>query len=685
MKMFTSRLSLLHSVLVAFWFAAVVPSRGATLDLSPNTINDSYAGTLTMEISGLVAGETVQIEHFADFKSNDAVDAEDLLLQYYTLTDAQAVIVGGVTNLHTPGDLGTTPGAITARFEMKATFFDQRFLGKHLYRLSSPTGRFTPVVANLTVNNTAYLAQLSGFVQSAGTNVPYAGVVLLRREEDGDMDPVLGASTDGTGHYSLLAPPGTYLLLGFRSNYVAEFASSPVVTLSAGSKLTANGVLEAATRTLSGRVSDAADVARGLGGVLLTAESEEGKFSLAYTDQGGNFTLPVLAGVWEIYPDESGLRFLNYVARGQGTIADTTSGNANGLGILVKKATALIYGTVRNESGQGLPSVRLWAGSRDDSYEVSPSTDQYGHYFMPVRAGAWHPGVDNKNSDYADYLFTRPPNDTLISDGQSILQDFTGKVATYKISGLVRNTTGMPISGVGVYCSAEIGGANYNAYTVTDDQGGYSLPAVNGQWWVGVSCEGDQGVGQQGYRCPTSQQITMSGSNASADFSLQSCNGVTITTTSLPEAHQGAGYSVQLFAESCTSQTISWSVSPGSSLPNGLNLQPTGFLAGTPTQMGTISFSLRASDGSDTMDKSFSLTITPGDVVRPTLTVPGFSSGQFQFTINGATGASYTIQFSTDLATWTHVGTTTAPGPSFLYRHEAPAGKSGFYRVVAGP
>ncbi len=842
------------------------PTRGATLSVSPGAITNNYTGTLTLEIGGLNAGETVRVEHFLDVKGNGAVDAEDFLMQSFPLTDGQAVVVGGVTNLHAPGDLGSAPGAITARFEMGGTFFDQRFVGKHLYRLSSPASRFTPVLATLTVNNFAYGQQLSGNVKSAGANVPYAGLVLLRMGPGNDMEPVLGVVADASGHYSLSAPPGTFVLLGFKSGYVAELGSAPPVTLPAGANLTADPPLTAGTRTISGRVTDQQNASVGLAGVLLTSQSSDYRFSITYTDQNGNFTLPAGTGGWEIYPDESALRLLQYVSRQSGTQVDTTSGNATGISIQADKATALIAGTVRTAAGQIMSGVRMWAASRDDVYECSPTTDQSGRYFMPVLAGTWYVETDNNSPDYAGYIFTRPSSDPVMSPGQALTQDFTGQVAPYTVSGTIRDSSNSTVGGVGVYGHTELGGVVYNAYTQSDDQGRYSLPAINGLWWVGLSCDGDNGLSSRGYRCAGELQGTVSGSNVTLDFRVQSCTGLTITTEGLPQAQTGVYYSVQLFAESCNSQNIIWSVSPGSSLPNGMNLQPTGFLTGTPTQAGTRTFSVRANDGTQTMDKSLSLTITSnplqvdtgglpngtvgvaytiqfqasggsapytwslaqgsaalpnginlstagvlsgttgatgtfyfrvrvtdaksataeqilaltflappisivttslpngkvgvpytarveatggqapydwtvsagsanlpdglsltastgnitgtptvagtfyfylrvfdsgnpiqqlerqysvtidaGEVVRPTLTVPGFSAGQFQFTINGTTGLAYTIQFSTDLATWTPIGTTVAPGPSFLYRHEIAAGKAGFYRVVAGP
>jgi hypothetical protein len=76
-----------------------------------------------------------------------------------------------------------------------------------------------------------------------------------------------------------------------------------------------------------------------------------------------------------------------------------------------------------------------------------------------------------------------------------------------------------------------------------------------------------------------------------------SCSALQITTSSLPDAFGGYPYSLTL-ATSGAIGTVIWS-SP-STLPSGLTLSPSGVLSGTPTDSGTSTLSLIATDSSGT-------------------------------------------------------------------------------------
>jgi hypothetical protein len=71
-------------------------------------------------------------------------------------------------------------------------------------------------------------------------------------------------------------------------------------------------------------------------------------------------------------------------------------------------------------------------------------------------------------------------------------------------------------------------------------------------------------------------------------------------------------------------------------------------------------------------------------VPAPLLTAPGYFGGQFQFTLNGQAGASYIIQASPDLLTWTSVATNVSPDAVRPISLSASGGRS-FYRALVGP
>lgn len=80
---------------------------------------------------------------------------------------------------------------------------------------------------------------------------------------------------------------------------------------------------------------------------------------------------------------------------------------------------------------------------------------------------------------------------------------------------------------------------------------------------------------------------------------------LTITTTSLPAATPGTPYSTTLTANS---SGVIWSLISGT-LPAGLTLSSSGTISGTPTTAGSSSFTVRAVSGSQSAEKSLSITV----------------------------------------------------------------------------
>jgi hypothetical protein len=131
-----------------------------------------------------------------------------------------------------------------------------------------------------------------------------------------------------------------------------------------------------------------------------------------------------------------------------------------------------------------------------------------------------------------------------------------------------------------------------------------------------------------------------------------------ITTASLLVGQVQATYTAQLSSTGGTAPD-SWSVSSGS-LPAGLTLSSTGAISGTPTQSGTVSFSVSVKDSSSspqTASRAFGINIS---AATPTLQITSSSlpAGQVQ--------ATYTAQLSaaggTPTYNWSAIGGSLPPG-----------------------
>ena len=222
-------------IFVAFaWLAAFGQGAFAdvTFTVTPSAISNTYNGTITLQISGLTNGESVKIGKYLDANTNGVADAGDLFVQGFRLTDGQAVVIGGVTNINCPGDLDSnaTNGAITSVWSFPASGIEQHMVGQYVFRLVSPTDRFPATNVLFNVTNPAYAQSISGTVLNDASPVPNAGVLLFLGSGM-HSGPATGAVADDAGNYEITVAPGTYTLWAFKSNYVADTSAAATVTL----------------------------------------------------------------------------------------------------------------------------------------------------------------------------------------------------------------------------------------------------------------------------------------------------------------------------------------------------------------------------------------------------------------------------------------------------------------------
>lgn len=139
-------------------------------------------------------------------------------------------------------------------------------------------------------------------------------------------------------------------------------------------------------------------------------------------------------------------------------------------------------------------------------------------------------------------------------------------------------------------------------------------------------------------------KATDSASNSgTGTFSITVNAGVNITTgLTLPLAYVGGNYSQTLAATGGSGTGYSWSVTSGSSLPDGLTLSAAGLLSGKPTTAGTPSFSITATDSvGNTASATFSMTIAAGVSITSSSTLPnGYQGAVYPGATLAATGGS---------------------------------------------
>ena len=122
----------------------------------------------------------------------------------------------------------------------------------------------------------------------------------------------------------------------------------------------------------------------------------------------------------------------------------------------------------------------------------------------------------------------------------------------------------------------------------TDTNGNYSLTVSNGNWNVAVNCNsGSDSLGYLGdYSCPNSQNVNLTTSDVTNNFTVQNCAPFIVTPSTLPADEAGIFYNQTLQANGCN-PGFTWTIA-GGSLPAGLSLSSGGTLSGTPVNPGGV-------------------------------------------------------------------------------------------------
>jgi hypothetical protein len=617
-----------------------------TFSVTPSAVSNTYNGTITLQVTNVPTGDTVVVQKFLDANTNGLIDGTDPLVQQFNLTDGQGgMVIGGVTNFNVPGDLNATTGAITAALNFQNGDFVQNLVGNYLYVLSSPVGHFTPLTNSFSVTNFPFLQKFTGNVVSNGTSTTLSNAIVLlfpppRPGHNGLGQPFGGTVANNSGAYTIQAPVGTYTLLAFSGNYVANTKKAPVLTLTGSATITTNLSLTNATTSVSGRIVDANNTNVGLPGIFMPAESTNGLLATTFSDTNGYFTVRVTAGQWGLGSDDSGLIVHGYV--GWNNSIATNSGATN-VTLAYPMANALLYGSVNDNLGNPLVGIDVSANdSSSNLFQADGYTGSNGNYFVGVLGGLggndlWQEGIGGDSAP-THYIFSLPQVDqnggTNLAVGQAVLQNFTAILATNYITGNVKESNGTNIVGVGVSANATINGTNYQNNVDTDTNGNYSLNVPNGDWSVGLNCNGgsdslDSILGVGNYQCPNSQNVTNNNNNATNNFTVQPCGGIQILTTNLPIGELNINYDQFLQGSSCHGG-LSWSLASGST--DGLNISSNGELSGMPGSSGVFVFTVQASDGVNITNQQLSLIISNA-VAVVTTSLP-----------NGTNGAAYSQQ-----------------------------------------
>ena len=494
MKTTLLALDVLRVLALSLCLAFGMATQAATLGVSPSTTSNTYSGLITLQIGGLTNAEPVVLQEFLDANSNGTVDPGEPMVDTFPITDGGAAMIGGKTNLNVPFDGNATSGAITTTLPFTGPQIINDFVGRHVFRLVSPSDRFTPVEATFIVTNAAFSQSVTGQVLVAGAPASYAVVIALTGA-DGEGEYAGGVIADGAGRYSLKLPTNNYTLLASRPNCFIDAALSPRVALTAGVTSTNNLYLTNGTVTLAGSVRDATNSAP-LGGVFMLLFSGD-YLAIAYTASNGTFSAAVTPSVWELETQEDRLGRRGYVTPQQFPPVDTTTGTVANVTFQLPKANAMFHGRLTNSLGAPFPNVEFDAndvsGNGPSAFKGQGTSDSGGFYSVAVLAGtnSWYCSPSWDSPALANHVVSSHQS-VVFAAGQTVQQNFTALPATSVITGRVRDNLGNPVAGVSIGGGGSVGGLNYSSADVlTDAAGNYSWAVIPGDWNIFFTSGGD--------------------------------------------------------------------------------------------------------------------------------------------------------------------------------------------------
>ncbi len=467
-------------------FAA--PTQTASLTVSPATLSSSATSPVTLSIGGVPSGSTVRVQRFLDLDADGVIDPTDPAVLDVDITDGQVASFSGIAIPNIPGDEDLTAnGAITTRFTLQRSSEIGRVAAGYLVRLSSSSGAFAPIVQPFAITNPTTTTLVSGVTRSGGVAVPHAVVALLGGGENAQF--LNGAVSDAAGNYTLYAPAsGPYNFLAFKSGFVSAFGSADLVT---GVPAASDISLVAATRTLSGRVTSAANGAP-LRAQQMFAQSDDG-IALVFTDPDGNFSFGVTARQWGVDVSELTLGQVGHLVDNESRVVDTTT-TSQTTNFAQTRATALIYGRLLN-GVTPLVNYEMFANLDGGSgLRSNALTDSDGRFYLPVTGAAIAPGQNwsagaTDNNDFSSFIPPSPASVVLLA-GQAVEVNLSAIAVNAVIRGRVTKD-GVPLANVGLGASPNppIPGVPSYIGTRTDINGDYTLPLVAGTWNIQLDAE----------------------------------------------------------------------------------------------------------------------------------------------------------------------------------------------------
>ncbi len=670
--------------LVSFGMASSMAGTG--LAIVPPALTNDFIGNVNLDITGLAVGKTVRVEKFLDANGNGVIDAGDMLVQSFTLTDGQLPLIGGVRNSNVPGDDDAlTNGQITAGvFYPNLSSTGDRIAGNYLVRVSDPANGFTPAIQTFTVSQKVQPQGVSGQMIAADSGLPMTNVVVVLGTQNGNG--VIGAITDGSGNYTIYCAPGNYDVICIAPGFVSD-QNAGGVQVSSNVMATVNLTNAAGTTTITGTVSDSSSGV-GLPGLFMQAQNNNNLFTGTFTDTNGNFILSVPPDQWKLKLDGATGALLGYLRQDSSVNVDTTGGSVSNANFQMTRATALVYGSIKDAQSNAVSVMRMDAQDNGNLFDAVGQSDLNGNYSIAV-AGSSSLNVSPDNNSLAAANLIGSGTNVVMTNGQALAINFIIQQVTAHLIGRLidGNSNAVANMSLVVFPFSTNGSAGPNLNPQTDDNGNFDIGVFGGSWNLDLEINAAASrklIGSTPVFNVTDgvdiTNITLVAQIATAQISgtVTDNHGAPISGVRPFGNATANGTAYLVGATTDTNGFYSFAVFPANwtvGVNNG-DLPARGF-QDPPTQSATIS---------GTNNQTVNFVAQPITNTPPTLGQFHYSNGQFQFQVNGMSGRNYRVDASTNLTSWVPLATNTAFGGSFTFIDtNAPAFKSRFYRAALTP
>ncbi|MDB6018751.1 MAG: regulator of chromosome condensation [Pedosphaera sp.] len=666
---------------------AISSMAAPSLTVTPAAFTNDYVGTVSLSITGLVAGSTIRIERFFDANSNGIVDVGDLMSQSYTVTDGQVPLIGGVRNINVPGDDdGLTNGQIRVdlTYPGAATPIDL-FAGNYLLRVSDPASGFTPFTQAYAIKQKTYPQGVTGQATAAGTGLPLSHARVVLGDQSGNVFD--GTIADDNGNYTLYSPAGNFGVFCVVPGFVAD-QNVAGVTVTSNVFAVKNITNAAATTTVSGNITDSS-TSIGLPGVMIQAETTNSLFALSFTDTNGNYSLPLSAAQWKVKLSAEFGTLLGYVRQNSSIKVNTTTGSVANVNFQLTKAAALVYGSIKDSQTNPVPILIMYGQDQGNVFDAKGQSDVHGNYAVGV-LGSSALNIGPDNGSLALLGFIGQGATVAITNGQAILQNFVVQHITAHLRGHVidGNSNAVPNVTMAVFPFLTNGTSAISLNPTTAGDGSFDVGVFGGSWNVDLETGSADSLGLVGPNLIFSvtdgvdqNNIIVMAQNATAQISgtVKDTNGVPVVGVR-PSGNVTVN-GVNYFGSGSTDTNgfYQFNVFPGSW---SVGIQDTDMTARGFQPVGNQGAIITGTNNQVVNFVALTSANTP-----PALGQMAFAGGHFQFQVNGLSGRNYRIEGTTNLTgPWIPLLTNTAFGGSFSFSDtNVPPFPRRFYRALLLP